>query len=179
MGGPTPHAGADPTVLPDWVPDQGIIIPKIVEDACFARLHELDEDTVDFYCSEVEAAVRRLPLKAGDTTAAAVAAAAAVADPDAPGEVAKLLKAYAELECVRLQLAAAGEMVGQAGQVLLKSAGQGKTGWGVAEYRMLLASARRGQLLQAMKAAEAELVAVQLAVKDARAVQQLIVNSIW
>ena len=160
-------------MLPDWVPDRGIIIPKIVEDACYARLHELDEDTVDFYCSEVEAAVRRLPLTAGDTTAAAVAAAAVVADPDAPGEVAKLLNAYAELECVRLQLAAAGEMVGSAGQCLRENAG-----WCVAEYRMLLASARYGQLLHAMKAAEAELVAARRAVKDARAVQQLIVNSL-
>ena len=93
-----------------------VLPPAAVSAACRDRLRDLDPTAISPACRAVEAAVRSLTLTGGETTAVAVAAANAEAGPDAPLEVVKLLKACAEQECVRLQLATVGEVIGQAGQ---------------------------------------------------------------
>ena len=114
------------------------------------------------------------------------AVAVSLSGPGAPREVTRLLRASAALEYGRLQLAAVGERLGQAGQAAeegvrrwvrwARAEGGQRPVWGAAELHMVLAAARRAELAQAVQAAERELAEAQRSCTAAYEAQVAIVG---
>ena len=177
-------------------------VPAPIAAACRARLLALRPAAAAAACDALEAVLRGLPVTGSEPIAAAAAAVeAAVASsvgPGAPREVAGMLRVRAALAYGRLQMAAVGERLGQAGkaaadrQLLQQRArwaaegglrsGRRRAGgaqqpvWGAAELHMALVAARRAQLVQAVQAAELALAEAQESCAEAHAAQATIVG---
>ena len=144
-------------------------VPAPIAAACRARLLALRPAAAAAACDALEAVLRGLPVTGSEPIAAAAAAVeAAVASsvgPGAPREVAGMLRVRAALAYGRLQMAAVGERLGQAGkaaadrQLLQQRArwaaegglrsGRRRAGgaqqpvWGAAELHMVLVAGAR------------------------------------
>ena len=167
-------------------------VSEPVAAACRARLLALAPVAIAAACSAVDAAVRGLPVTGCESAAAATAALEGVvancAAPGAPREVARLLRARAAVEYGTLQMAAAGERLGQAGQAAAgrqllqryaswaRAEGGIRPSWGAAEMRLVIAAARRAELAQVVQAAERALADAQQSCAAAHAAQGAIVR---
>ena len=136
--------------------------------------------------------MRGFPVTGGEPAAAAAAAVEAAvvssAGPRAPREVLGMLRARAALEYGRLQMAATGERLGQAGRAVAdrqllqqwarwaRAGGGIRPAWGAAELHLAYVAARRTELAQVVQAAERAAAEAHRICAAAHAAQSAIVG---